>query len=152
MEFTSDTASLVLAAFGATTGLLAIGFQLWTFVATGARLKIQLFQAWLASHSEELINIEIMNIGRFAVTISTVSIQLDGTDVHIPVHRFQSITKQPYFDFPVRVEAHDLINLNISKLELKQSLVQNNLSNVSRIRIQIHAANGKKLVSKWRNI
>lgn len=140
-----------LSIVGATTGLTALGFQLWQFVLSGPRIKVKLSHGFLANASvenrkpEHLMVITVANHGRLAASIQYLFVELSWEGKTIPLVEFNgSINTGP--NLPYRIDSNSQENWIIPLMSL--ATLQTVDLEVDTVRALMTLSNGKQIRSR----
>ena len=139
-EFIGAIAGLV----GGITGLVGFGFQVWFHFATGPRVKVNLMWAANMKNGTQLLNIVIVNSGRLAAKVESVSVEYSNTQ-HSPLKFFPDGTISGP-QLPVAVESQSSVNWLIELETIKNAVQKIEADPVVRVRICL--ATGKIMRSK----
>jgi hypothetical protein len=83
----SEWATLALAVVGALTGVAALGAQIWSYIASGPRIKVSLSDALMTASGKFQIGVDVTNVGRMPVEVLEVGLLLNkDNDKKAPIH------------------------------------------------------------------
>lgn len=81
-----DYWTLVIAFVGATTGLAALGAQVWSFALSGPRIKVSLATSFSPNSPGFFLSLDVINVGRMPVTLAEYGITFgDGKKIPVPM-------------------------------------------------------------------
>ena len=138
--------ALVIAVVSLALSVSAFVWQIVNYLLTGARIKVELVPGgvlWAPGQPhEKVLRIIVRNIGRQAVSVTSVSLLRDD-DISLFFLRPNSINRQ----LPVTVEAGHDFNYFLDRGPVEDDVRERGVPSM-RVRAQVSLATGKTIKSK----